>query len=382
VVDLAIVDRPQTADPTSYTGTTQPVRVVSAKTRTEGQVLELTADVGDEVVAGQRLATIDSQLLQTELDQAIAELEARRSEVEQAEFNRADAQTRIAQAEAELDQARADANRYKNLAAEGVVPDQRAEVAITALNTAQQAVFSAQEQMAARERVIETAQQRVTGQQAIVERVQERLSYAEVISPLDGIVLERVVEEGDVVQTGNTIITIGDFSQVQVRIDVPDQELAQVNTGQSVEVTLDALPQQTFSGRISRIFPIADAVARLIPVEITLTNPRSNRGNIGGGLLARVKLTAGRAQTGVMIAASALEQSADGGQAVVFVVQGNDRTPQVQARSVVVGDRFQDQVEIKAGLVPGDQYVMRSDRPLEAGQRVRRSFLSPRRSAS
>ena len=249
---------------------------------------------------------------------------------------------------------------------------------------AQQTVIATEEQVRSRKRAITTAQQRAEAQGAIVERVRERLSFATVTSPLNGVVLDRVAEAGDVVGTGDSLLELGDFSQVQVRIEIADRDRTQVAPGQAVTVTLDAFPDRQFMGRVARIFPIADPVARLIPVEITLTDPQRA---IGGGLLARVTLTQSR-RSGVAIPRSALTVG-ETGESMIFVVAGDTPETEAIARPVVIADSAQspsaatsasserDLVEIRSGLAPGEAYIVRSAEPLTNGQRVRRSFLSP-----
>jgi HlyD family secretion protein len=384
-VDVAIVQNRRSDDETQYTGTTQPARVVSAKSRVDGQVLSMTADAGDAVFAGQVLAQIDDRLLLGEVDEAEAELGARQAEVEKARFDLAETQARVAEAIVQRDRARADAERFEQLARDGAVSQQQAEIERATYETAKQTVFAIEEQVSSRERTIATAQQRVEAQAAIVERTRERLSYATVISPLDGVVIDRVVESGDVVRTGDALLELGDFSTVQVQIEVADRDRDNIELGQPVAIELDAFPGRTLQGRIARIFPIADPVARLIPVEITLSDPR---GAISGGMLARVSLEDQSKRQTVVIPRSAIEVSADG-KPVVFVVEGNARETKAIARPVTLAEAGQstgargtsrdaadDTVEIRSGLVPGDAYIVRSAEPLRAGQSVRRSFLS------
>jgi HlyD family secretion protein len=378
-VDVAIVQTRPADDEPQYTGTTQPARTVSAKSRVDGQVLELSVDAGDVVVAGQVLARIDDRLLLGEVDEADAELGARVAEVEKARFDLAETRARVAEAIVERDRARADAGRFEQLAKDGAVPQQQADLERAAFETAEQTVFAIEEQVSSRERTIATAEQRVAAQAAIVERTRERLSYATVISPLDGVVLDRVAESGDVVRIGDALVELGDFSTVQVRIEVADRDRDKVELGQPVEVSLDAFPGRGFEGRIARIFPIADPVARLIPVEITLSDPS---GLVSGGLLARVGLASQSKRQTVTIPRSALEVSEAGGS-VVVVVEGSARETKAIARSVTLvpaGEASREQtgdtVEIKSGLVPGDAYIVRSAKPLQDGQVVRRSFLS------
>ncbi|MGF1499680.1 MAG: efflux RND transporter periplasmic adaptor subunit [Elainellaceae cyanobacterium] len=372
VVDVAIAQSDAATGQLSYTGTTRPLQQVSLTSRVEGQLLELLVDVGDRVSSGEAIARLDDDLLLTTVQEAEAELAARQFEVDQAQSQLAEARARVEQARATLQQAEADAKRLQQLARDGAISDQDAELALTNQRTAEQVLLSAQEQVRTRDQAIASAQQRVESQQAILNQTRERLSYARLESPLTGIVLAKAAEPGDVVQPGGTVLEIGDLSEVHVYIDISDRDRSRLSLDQRVEVTLDAFPEQTFTGRVTRISPVADAAARLIPVEITMPNPE---GQIGSGLLARVHIDAAPRET-VLIPQSSLEVGAAAGEAVVFVVNGEGPSPTVESRTVQLGQRQEELVEVITGLEPGETYVVESDRPLTSGQTVQRSVLS------
>ncbi|NJL85969.1 MAG: efflux RND transporter periplasmic adaptor subunit [Leptolyngbyaceae cyanobacterium SM1_1_3] len=262
----------------------------------------------------------------------------------------------------------------QQLAEAGAISAQEAELAQTARSIADQALQSAQEQVAAQQQAVASAQRRVNSQRAIVEQTRQRLAYTTLASPIDGVVLTRPAEPGDLIQPGNEVFSLGDFSAVKVIVQVSELVLSQISSGQAVQVRLDAFPQETLTGRISRISPVADATARLIPVEVTI--PNADR-KIGSGLLARVNLAT--SSQGIVVPQSALEISenpADAATATLFVTAGAAPEAKVQSRSVQVGERANGQVEIRSGLEPGEAVVVRSSGPLSQGQVVRLSILS------
>lgn len=373
-VEVAIAEPQSESDPLTYNGTTEPRRRVSLRARSDGQLLNLIADTGDPVFEGEVLAQIENNPLRSQLAASQAEVGAREAEVQEARNLRAEAETRVAEIRVELEQARIDARRFQNLARRGAVPEQEAELAQTAALALEQQLRAAEDQVRTRDRAIAAAEERVSAQEALVDGVRQQLAYTDVISPTSGVVLERLLESGDVVQTGDAILELGDFSQVEVRIDVPDRDRAQISLGQTVAVTLDAFPEAELSGRIAEISPAADPVARLIPVKIRLDRNTLDGELLSSGLLARVTVTPPPRNT-LRIPVSALDVSADGGD-TVFTLDDNTPEPSVRARPVELGDREDGQVEILDGLVPGDRFIVRSDRPLSDGQTVRRSFLS------
>ena len=140
-------------------------------------------DIGNPIARGQVLAQLDGDLQTTNLNQAQAELFARRAETAQAEVSIADAQTAVVQAQSTLDQARIDADRLRQLANQGAISQQEAEAAELAAVNAQQAVRSAQAQVAAQQQATASAANQIDAQQAVLAQTQKQLSYADCDRP-------------------------------------------------------------------------------------------------------------------------------------------------------------------------------------------------------
>lgn len=413
-VEVGVARAERLEQPREYTGTTQPAREISLRSQVEGQLQQLSVDVGDRVTQGQAVAQVDDTILTAAVLSAEAELASRQSEVAQARTQVSDARTRVEQARLELQQAEADAARLEQLARQGAISLQQAEQARTAARTAAQVVRSAQEQVRNQQQSITAAQGRVLAQQGALAQARERRNFAVVTSPITGFVLEKISETGNLVQPGAEILKLGDFSRAKIAVQVSDLELGSIRLGQSVQVRLDAFPNRNFVGTVSRISPAANPTSRLIPVEVTVPNPG---GQIGSGLLARVSFQP-QGTAKVVVPQTALQRDRGGRQAsgngaagstnsasrpapsprasaapsrssngstdtarptrgTIFVLAAtNAEQPTVAARPVTLGRQADGKVEIVAGLKPGERYVLRSDRPLKSGQSVRLSVLS------
>ncbi|WP_258169679.1 efflux RND transporter periplasmic adaptor subunit [Nostoc sp. 'Peltigera membranacea cyanobiont' N6] len=397
-VDVAIARTEILQKQPEYTGNTIPFRIVSLRSQVEGRLLALNLDVGDTVKLGQNVGQLDDAILSTELKQAEAELAALKSEVARANNQVSNARADVEKARLEVLQAQADSERQQRLFKAGAIAEQTAQQSRTQAKTAAQALRAAQEQVRTEQQAVAAAQGRVLAQQALVAQTKERRSYARLTSPIAGIVTEKVTEPGNLLQAGNEVVKIGDFNRVKVVVQVSELELAQIQVGQSVQVRLDAFPNETLIGRVTRISPAADATARLIPVEVVIPNAQ---GKIGSGLLARVNFE-NQTQQRVVVPQIAIQKQARGNNSkttgknqqsspppnatntakaenpagTLFVVKDTAGKAKVAARAVTLGKRADGKVEILSGLQSGERYVVRSSQPLKDGDAVRLSILS------
>ncbi|MEH2401001.1 efflux RND transporter periplasmic adaptor subunit [Nostoc sp.] len=381
-VDVAIARTDLLQKQPEYTGNTTPFRIVSVRSQVEARLLALNLDVGDPVKLGQNIGQLDDAILLTELKQAEAELAALKSEVARATNQVSNARANVERARLEVVQAQADSQRQQNLFKAGAIAEQVAQRARTQAQTAAQALRAGQEQVRTEQQAVAAAQGRVLAQQALVAQTKERRSYAQLKSPITGVVTQKVTEPGNLLQAGNEVLKIGDFNRVKVVVQVSELELAQIQVGQSVQVRLDAFPKEALIGRVTRISPAADATARLIPVEVVIPN---TQGKIGSGLLARVNFE-NQTQQRVVVPQTAIQKQAGAAKAAgkeqenpsgtLFVVKDTDGKTKVATRAVTLGKRADSKVEILSGLQAGERYVVRSGKPLKEGDTVSLSILS------
>jgi len=373
-----------------YTGTTQPFRLVSLRSQVEGQLLDVAVTVGDSVTQGQVLAQVDATVLQASVAEAEAEVAARQAEVAQAQAEVSDIQTQVSSARVELQQAQSDLERSQALFQQGAIPEQQSEEARNRVAIAAQALRSAQEQVRTQQQAVAAVQGRVAAQRAVLAGEQQRQSFSTLTASINGAVVERLTEPGNLVQPGSEVLKLGDFSQVKVAVQISELELGNLRLGQPVQVRLDAFPNKRIRGQVTRISPAADPVTRLVPIEVTIPNPQEQ---IGSGLLARVTLGQNGAQSRIVVPETALQVAQGKGQAgvstanpsaqaqprsngTVFVITGTEDQPKVTAREVMLGDRNDGQVEIISGLQQGDRYITLSSAALKNGDAVRPSILS------
>jgi Cu(I)/Ag(I) efflux system membrane fusion protein len=162
---------------------------------------------------------------------------------------------------------------------------------------------------------------------------------------------------------GEALYQIADVASVWVLADVFERDIASVKTGQTVEVSVDAYPGKVFAGRVSYIYPTANAQTRTVPVRIELANP--------GGLLRPAMYANADIGTGTTGTAHATKVGADGTAKVLAIpnsaVIDSGTTQRVivqkdegrfEPREVKLGLRGDDYVEVKEGIKAGEQVVV------------------------
>ncbi|KAI9132791.1 efflux RND transporter periplasmic adaptor subunit [Acaryochloris sp. CCMEE 5410] len=436
-----------------FTGTTAPIQEVMVRSQVDGQLQKLAVEVGDRIEKGQILGQQDDGVLTGTVNTARAEREAQvvdvakarsqvgaaKANVEQARLALVQAQGNVLQlqnaaqaniesARLEAQQNRQDADRLTQLAKAGATSQQEVEQARTlaqrtqqtlvntqansvqeitqaqtAVKTAEQALQAAIAQVDIEQGTVNATQRRVYAQQSVLNQALEQRSFTVLTAPLTGVVMERFSEAGNLLQTGDSILRLGDFKQIKITVQVPARLLSQLRQGQQAKIALDAFPQQKWSGKITRISPLANTTSRLLPIEIVMDNP----GKVSSGLLARVSFVQPR-QNRVWVPEAALKtsqsrrgpsskpkrpsanrasahqrpQPSDRNQAptpnsaTLFVLDKAHPQPRVTARPVRLGAQRNGQVEILQGLTPGESFVSRSSQPLKDGATVRLSAIS------
>jgi multidrug efflux pump subunit AcrA (membrane-fusion protein) len=367
-VNVAIAGAGTVGRDPAYTGTTQPLKIVSIRSRVEGQLLTLTVDAGDRVTKGQELGRIDDRLLATAVREQQARLTSLDAELGRARVQVSNARIEVDRLQVQYQQAKTDADRFSRLATEGAIPLQQAETSRTAASVALQSVKSARSRIAVEEKAVAGIVGQIAAQKSVIAQEQQRQAYSILSSPLNGVVLERVSEPGNLITVGGEVLRIGDFQQVKAIVLVSELDIGRIREGESVDLTLDAFGDRTFRGRIARISPITRGTARQLPVEIVIPNPD---GAIKGGLLTRVKFPRNE-RPAVVVPEEAIVR--DGDNTYLFALSPS--SGQVERRSIRIGETIDGRASILSGIAPGERFVVNSSKPLTDGERVRVSVLS------
>lgn len=187
-----------------------------------------------------------------------------------------------------------------------------------------------------------------------------RMAFAKMTAPFAGVVTQRLVEPGAFVAKNTHLLSLSDPSVLRVDLRVSEQELVLLSVGDEVELQLDIVGSERFQAYISRIYPDIDPITRRGQLEITASGlPSSAR----SGQLVRVRLTSAIAER-LMVPFSAIRVE---GESYVYVV---NQSHEVEKRSIQLGQRIADQVEVVSGLSNGESIVIRGFMGLTEGRRV------------
>jgi HlyD family secretion protein len=251
----------------SATGTLNAVTTVSVGTQVSGQVSQLFADFNDHVKKGQLLARIDPTLAQ----QAVA-----------------DAQANVQKAQAQAHQASQDYVRNRELTNDGLVARSAFEITQSTAEVAQAGVKSAQ---------------------VALQRAQQNLSFTNIYAPIDGVVVERNVQQGQTVAASlsapQLFLIANDLSQMQILAQVGESDIAQIKEAQPVEFTVTALQGQTFKGIVKQVRLQSTTQDNVVNYTVVVAVDNS-QGNLLPGMTARTSFLTKSAENVLKVANAAL----------------------------------------------------------------------------
>ncbi|HCC86363.1 MAG: Efflux transporter, RND family, MFP subunit [Proteiniphilum acetatigenes] len=181
------------------------------------------------------------------------------------------------------------------------------------------------------------------------------------VSPVSGVVTARNYDPGDVAMQ-LPILTIENINPVKVMVNVSETYWSRVVKGMPVEVQADALGSETFSGKVSIIYPTIDPVSHTFPVEITVPNADLR---LRPGMFARVKMNFGTRERPLLSDKAVLKQVGSNDRYVFVVKDGVAFYTLVQ-----LGVRINDKYEIVSGLNDGDRVIVEGNRGLIDGTEV------------
>jgi HlyD family secretion protein len=311
-------------------GLVEPIRIVEVKSKASGEITGIHVETGDEVPEGTLLAGIDPRDVQSSLEQAAADLESFR--------------VRFLTAGAQRD-------RMEALRESGVVTEQEYEAAVEGAAAARAAVVRAE---------------------TTLRLARERRNDVTIRAPIDGTIIERTVEPGQIIASatsnvsgGTTLFRMADLSEMQVRALVDETDIGRIQPGLPVEVSVEAYPGRVFHGEVMKIEPLAvvEQNVTMFPVLVKISNPG---GLLKPGMNAEVAVQIARRVGVVTVPNSAVVGTRDATEAAM-AVGVSEEAVRAAMRAPTPATAPETPADTAAGTVAGTAAAARVAPPGEGG---------------
>lgn len=330
------------------------------------QVRSVAVREGQQVAASDPLIELDDRELRAAAEQARAQLQ--QSELRLAQLQRLTqplAQESIRQSEANLAQAKRHFDRVETLVGKGFYSTTQLDEARRALTLAQSQFHASQLQAQSSARGgsdFQLAEAGVTQARAALALAESRLAYTRILAPRAGTILARLVEPGDSVQPGKTLLTLSPAGDTELVVQIDEKNLRLLALDQIAQVSADAWPDQRFPARLSFISPAVDALRGSVEVRLRVDNPPDY---LKQDMTVSIDITTGEKTGVVLLPLEALRGMP--GDTWVLVVRDGRATRQV----VETGLRNAGLTEILSGLAAGEAVIPASNARLQEGDNVR-----------
>jgi len=172
----------------------------------------------------------------------------------------------------------------------------------------------------------------------------------EIRAPFAGEIVERTAVEGASVETGKPLFLLADATALWAMVSIPESQLARVQVGQKVELTVESLPGRTFAGTLTWLSASVDERTRMARGRVEVANAE---GRLKAQMFARARIVTDNSDGAMVVPQSAIQNVT--GTSVVFVKFGGDL---FEVRPVQLGVKHDGDVEILAGLRPDEQVVV------------------------
>jgi RND family efflux transporter MFP subunit len=322
----------------TWPGTTEAFEQANIYARASGYISRRDVDIGSRVKAGQLLVEITAPELQHQIAQAEATLAQLKATLQQAKANR--------------DLAQVTWDRDKPLVQKGWVTPQQGDTDRLTLQ--------------AREAAVAVAEANITAQEAQLRVLNQQKAYQSVIAPFDGVITQRNVDIGSLVQadatTGTFLFTLMHSDVIRIQLYVPQNEAFGLGPGVDAVVRVPEMPGRDFPGTVTRIADALQPGTRTLLTEIDVPNPDHA---LSPGSYCTVELKIPRKTPSLIVPSEAIIFNREG-LSVAVVADGIARI-----RTITVVRDFGTTVEVSAGVKDGDQVILNPPVDLTDGHKVK-----------
>lgn len=349
------------------TGRVLPPAEIKLAALVSGNVSSVNAGAGQSVTKGAVLVELDSREARASLGQARASLA--RANAEKRHVSSVSAKVldqSVAQSKARLDDASRRHADNQALASTGAIAKAELDRSATELSLARSEYASAQARAKATEpggAETATASAAIALAAAEVRAAEVRLDRTKLLSPVDGVVLERNVEPGDTVQPGTTLLLIAQTGMEELVVEPDEKNLALVALGQPAVASTEAFPDRIFPAKVSFIAPAVDPKRGTIEVRLEVREPPKY---LRPSMTVSVEIEVARKPDALVVDADWVRGLASEAPWLMVVRDGR-----AERANVVLGLRGDERVEISSGIAIETPIIAPTERSVGIGSRVR-----------
>lgn len=371
-MEVVTASRGEVVRTRTFEGQVVPSLEVNIIPKLGGKVAQVLVEVGDRVRAGQVLVRLDATDIEKQVEQARAGVATAQAQLAQVKAGTRPeqieaARQQVKQAEAAFSLAQANLERTQFLFSQGAVPQSQLDQVQMQFSQAEASLEAARQQLAMAE-AGPTAEQVAVGEaqvnqaRAALATAEQQLANTVITAPVSGIVTAVMVDPGEMAGPSMPVAVIAQLDTVQVNLTVPESDINYLQTGSEVEVSVAALGDESFTGRVSTVSPVADARTRSYQVKVELPNPE---GMLKGGMSANVTVALEKAEGVIVVPKRALLPR--NGKQVLFVADGDT----AHLREVKLGLAGADSVAVLEGVAAGEKVITVGQEFLADGQQIR-----------
>jgi len=324
--NIVVVTEQEIRTGPALSGALAPEREATIRAELSAPVVETLIDQGQRVAAGQLLIRLDDAAIR---DQVLS------------------ARSAVTTAQANLTVAQHEQDRNEALLKAGAIAERMVEQSRAQVTAARAQLATAQAQLASADK---------------------QASNTRITAPFAGIVSARQVNAGDVVSPGTALVTVVDPSTMRLEASVPAEALGAVRLGAPVDFSVTGYPNRHFTGRVTRVNPIADPATRQVRIIASLPN---TGGTLVGGLFAEGRVSS-ESHRAPIVPQSAVDER---GLRPSVVRLKNGRTEKAEV-SLGLRDAATETVEVTQGVATGDTVLLGAARGISAGTPVKVSAPS------
>lgn len=200
---------------------------------------------------------------------------------------------------------------------------------------------------------------------ALVDRAVTGMEFeeAKVKSPLSGTVGRLYLDKGSTIGLETPVALIARMDRVKVEFSIPEKDMVKVSKRQQAKVRVDAYPDRTFNGKVTRLSPVVDPITRSAYAEVTLSNPHRK---LKPGMFAEIDIVVVSSKGAVVVPKEGILKDLHTGSSFVFVVEGGSAVKRV----IETGISQEGLVEVKSGLTFGEKIIVIGQHYLKGGEKV------------